>query len=144
MPELAEVEYYRRQWDPGVGQEILRVQLHAGKRIFRESNPREIVRALAGSRFLRSSSWGKQMLFEFSGGNWIGIHLGMTGTLRIEAPWVRPESMITSPSIRRNAPWSFATPGFLGAFVFTTENLPHPGGALAGPIFIPRLSINVF
>jgi len=46
MPELAEVEYYRRQWDPGLRQKVLRVQLHAGKRIFRGSNPREIVRAL--------------------------------------------------------------------------------------------------
>jgi formamidopyrimidine-DNA glycosylase len=90
MPELAEVEYYRRQWDAGVGQKILRVRLHA-KRIFRGSNPREIVRALTGSRFLRSSSWGKQMLLEFSGSNWIGIHLGMTGKLRIEPPGIRPE-----------------------------------------------------
>ncbi|MEY2528221.1 MAG: hypothetical protein QOJ05_311, partial [Verrucomicrobiota bacterium] len=27
MPELAEVEFYRRQWDPGLGQKIQRVQL---------------------------------------------------------------------------------------------------------------------
>jgi formamidopyrimidine-DNA glycosylase len=91
MPELAEVEYYRRQWDHGLGQKIRRVQLHSGKRIFRGSNPREIVRKLTGCRFLRSSSWGKQMLFEFSGGNWIGIHLGMTGTLRTEGSGFRPE-----------------------------------------------------
>ena len=31
------------------------------------------------------------MLFEFSGGNWIGIHLGMTGKLRTEAPGFPPE-----------------------------------------------------
>ena len=91
MPELAEVEFYRRQWDPGLRQKIVRVQLHARKWIFRGSNPRVIVRELTGSRFLRSFAWGKQMLFEFSGGNpetigarenirsWIGIHLGMTG-----------------------------------------------------------------
>jgi formamidopyrimidine-DNA glycosylase len=91
MPELAEVEYFRRQWDPGLGQKILRVQLHAAKRIFRGSNPRALARALTGSRFLRSESWGKQMLFEFSGHNWIGIHLGMTGKLRVEPPGFRPE-----------------------------------------------------
>jgi len=91
MPELAEVEFYRRQWDPGLGQRIVRVQLHARKRIFRGSNPRALVRELTGSRYLRSFGWGKQMLFEFSGGNWIGIHLGMTGKLRIEAPGFRPE-----------------------------------------------------
>jgi formamidopyrimidine-DNA glycosylase len=91
MPELAEVEYIRRQWDPGLRQKILRVQIHAAKRVFRGSNPRALVREIAGSRFLHSESWGKQMLFEFSGGNWVGIHLGMTGKLRIEPSGFRPE-----------------------------------------------------
>ena len=91
MPELAEVEFYRRQWDPGLGQRIVRVQLHARKRIFRGSNTRALVRDLTGSCYLRSFAWGKQMLLEFSGGNWIGIHLGMTGKLRIEGPGFQPE-----------------------------------------------------
>jgi formamidopyrimidine-DNA glycosylase len=91
MPELAEVEFYRRQWDPGLGQQIVRVQLHGRKRIFRGSNTRALAHELTGSRYLRSFAWGKQMLFEFSGGNWIGIHLGMTGKLRVEPPKFRPE-----------------------------------------------------
>jgi formamidopyrimidine-DNA glycosylase len=92
MPELAEVEFYRRQWDPGLGQKVTRVQLHATKRIFRGSNPRNLAREITASRFLRSSSWGKQMLFEFSGDNWIGIHLGMTGKLRVEPTTFRPDN----------------------------------------------------
>jgi formamidopyrimidine-DNA glycosylase len=92
MPELAEVEFYRRQWNPGLGQKVGRVQLHPQKRIFRGSNPRSMARELTGRRFLRSFAWGKQMLFEFSGGNWIGIHLGMTGKLRVESPGFRPEN----------------------------------------------------
>jgi formamidopyrimidine-DNA glycosylase len=92
MPELAEVEFYRRQWDPGLGQRIARVQLHARKRIFRGSNSRALAGELTGSRYLRSFAWGKQMLFEFSGGNWIGIHLGMTGKLRVEPPGFGPEN----------------------------------------------------
>jgi formamidopyrimidine-DNA glycosylase len=91
MPELAEVDFFRRQWDPGIGQIIVRVQLHARKRIFRGSNTRALGRELTGTRYLRSSGWGKQMLFEFSGDNWVGIHLGMTGKLRIEPPDFRPE-----------------------------------------------------
>ena len=31
------------------------------------------------------------MLFEFSGENWLGIHLGMTGKLRVEPRGFRPE-----------------------------------------------------
>ena len=91
MPELAEVEFFRKQWDPGLRQKIMAVQLHPRKRIFRGSDPRQIVTLLTGRRFLRSYARGKQMLFEFSGGNWIGIHLGMTGKLRTEPAGFRPE-----------------------------------------------------
>lgn len=91
MPELAEVEFYRREWDSGLGKKIVAVQLHPRKRIFRGSDPRELARQLTGRRLLRSFAKGKQMLFEFSGGNWIGIHLGMTGKLRTEPPGFRPE-----------------------------------------------------
>jgi formamidopyrimidine-DNA glycosylase len=91
MPELAEVEFFRKQWDPGLGQKIFTVQLHPRKRIFRGSDPRKIVEHLTGHRLLRSHARGKRMLFEFSGGNWIGIHLGMTGKLRTEPAGFRPE-----------------------------------------------------
>lgn len=91
MPELAEVEFFRKQWDRGLGQKIVAVQLHPRKRIFRGSDPRKIVEHLTGRRYLRSYARGKQMLFEFSGGNWIGIHLGMSGKLRMEPAGFRPE-----------------------------------------------------
>ncbi|MEO5720127.1 MAG: DNA-formamidopyrimidine glycosylase family protein [Chthoniobacterales bacterium] len=91
MPELAEVEYYRKQWDAGLGARVRAVQLHALKRIFRGADPREIKTCLTGSRLLRSTARGKQMLFEFSHGNWLGLHLGMSGTLRTEPNNFRPE-----------------------------------------------------
>lgn len=90
MPELAEVEYYRKQWDAGLGSRIKAVQLHAQKRIFRGSDPEEIRRCLTSAQLLRSTARGKQMLFAFSGGNWLGLHLGMSGTLRTEAASFRP------------------------------------------------------
>jgi formamidopyrimidine-DNA glycosylase len=83
MPELAEVEYYRSQWDPGIGAKVLAVDLHADKRIFRGTDTRGIERELAGAKLLESEARGKQMAFRFSGGNWLAIHLGMTGKLRV-------------------------------------------------------------
>lgn len=91
MPELAEVEYFRRQWDPGLNQPIREVALHGEKRLFRGSDPQEIIRVLTGARLLRSEGKGKQMLFHFSGGAWLGIHLGMSGGLRTEAADFQPE-----------------------------------------------------
>ncbi len=91
MPELAEVEYYRKQWDAGVGQKIAAVQLHARKRIFRGADTRSLVRQLTGARLQRSVARGKQMLFFFSGDNQLGLHLGMSGTLRTESSDFRAE-----------------------------------------------------
>jgi len=80
MPELAEVEYYRKQWDPGLGETVARVSVHPRARVYRDT-PAAALRGLAGRRLLRSFAHGKQMLFEFSGGTWLGIHLGMSGKL---------------------------------------------------------------
>ncbi len=91
MPELAEVEYYRKQWDSGVRKQIVRVEAHTQKRIFRETDVRGLVRLLPGRRLIGSEARGKQMLFRFSSGNWIGIHLGMTGKLSAEPPGFRPD-----------------------------------------------------
>ena len=84
MPELAEVEYFRKRWDAGVGERITALQLHGEKRVFRETNVKAITSQLVRQKFLGSKAYGKQMRFKFSGNNWLGIHLGMTGNLRIE------------------------------------------------------------
>ena len=86
MPELAEVEYYRKQWDAGIGAKVLRVELHADKRIFRGTDTDAMLREVPGARLLASEARGKQMAFQFSRGVWIAIHLGMTGKLRVEPP----------------------------------------------------------
>ena len=85
MPELAEVEYFRKRWDPGIGDRVIAVQLHAEKRIFRGTDVAALKRQLTKQRLLRSTARGKQMLFVFSGDNCLGIHLGMSGKLRTEA-----------------------------------------------------------
>lgn len=82
MPELAEVEFYRKQWDGGRKQKIASVHLHAAKRIFRGVPTALLQKTLAGAALLDSQAHGKQMLFRFSKNAWLGIHLGMTGKLR--------------------------------------------------------------
>jgi len=53
MPELAEVEYARKRWDPGLNHEVLAVELHAKKRIFRGTDTRALRRHLVRQKFLR-------------------------------------------------------------------------------------------
>ena len=103
MPELAEVEWYRKQWDCGRGEKIVDLNLHARKRVFRGTDTRALLRHLMGETFFGSEARGKRMLFKFSGDNpeiigaresirsWLGIHLGMTGSLRVEPANFRPD-----------------------------------------------------
>jgi formamidopyrimidine-DNA glycosylase len=90
MPELAEVEWYRKQWDAGRGHVIGDLALHARKRVFRGTNTRELQRRLAGAKYLSSARSGKRMLFKFSDDNWLGVHLGMTGRIHVAPPNFRP------------------------------------------------------
>ena len=101
MPELAEVEWFRKQWDTGRGGEIVDLSLHARNRVFRGTDVRELQRRLISEELLSSHARGKRMLFTFSGNNpetiarenvrsWLGIHLGMTGKIRVESANYRP------------------------------------------------------
>jgi formamidopyrimidine-DNA glycosylase len=85
MPELAEVEFFRKQWEPGLGKRVQEALIHEGKRVFRGVDPEALTAALKGAKLVDSQTRGKQLLFRFSGGAWIGIHLGMSGSLRREA-----------------------------------------------------------
>jgi formamidopyrimidine-DNA glycosylase len=91
MPELAEVEYFRRQWDSGVGSRVIGVAAHLEKRVFRGSDVAALEKALTGARLVGSEGNGKQMLFRFSRGVSLGIHLGMSGRLRVEAAVIKPD-----------------------------------------------------
>jgi len=90
MPELAEVEWFRKQWDAGRGREVVDLSLHARNRVFRGTDARELQQRLIGQKLLSSHARGKRMLFKFSGDNWLGIHLGMTGKIRVESANYRP------------------------------------------------------
>ncbi len=84
MPELAEVEYYRRQWSPGLRRKVLHAEWNARSRVFRGAGS-DLMPTLGGATLLSSQAHGKQMLFRFTNQCWLGIHLGMTGSLRVEA-----------------------------------------------------------
>lgn len=85
MPELAEVDYYRRLWNPGLGHVITRVRLHPKAAIFRGTSATVLARRLDGALLQSSEAAAKQMLFRLTAADdiplWLGIHLGMTGEL---------------------------------------------------------------
>lgn len=86
MPELAEVEFFRRRWDEAArGQRIASIHTHDGKKLFRRIPVTTFHRVLTGAKLVSSETTAKQMLFRFSGDVWLGIHLGMSGALHVES-----------------------------------------------------------
>lgn len=86
MPELAEVAYYAKQWNAGLGQVVRKVSVHAQARVFRDlENPERLAQQIEGKRYAEHRTHGKQMFFRF-GDVWLLGHLGMTGKL-----WVAPK-----------------------------------------------------
>ena len=82
MPELAEVEFFRKRWHrAGHGRRVVRVLTHEKKKLLRGLDLPRLHRALTGAKFISSTAEAKQMLFRFSGDAWLGIHLGMSGEL---------------------------------------------------------------
>jgi len=86
MPELAEVDFYRKQWQCGENQKILAVELHPHSRVLRGADTKALHRTLTGAVLQGSEAHGKQMFFRFSRSGWMGLHLGMTGKLSVEPP----------------------------------------------------------
>lgn len=131
MPELAEVEWFRKQWDAGRGHQIVDVRAHSRKYVFRGTDGDVLSRNLMGQKLLRSKRSGKQMLFEFSDENpettgarenvrgWLGIHLGMTGKTHVGSSNFQPGKHDHLVLYQRERALVFTDPRQLGQVRFT-------------------------
>jgi formamidopyrimidine-DNA glycosylase len=140
MPELAEVEFYRRKWHAGVGDRVARVHLHGGKRIFRGIDVDRMTEILTGAVLRTSAAHGKQMLFGFTKQAWLGIHLGMTGELRVEPAAYPPAKHDHLVLYQKKRALVFNDPRLFGRVHFSHEKGP-PGWWQALP---PRIDAPEF
>lgn len=120
MPELAEVEFFRKRWAAGHGAKVLGVRLHEGKKVFRGTSTSQLKKKLTGATLLGSETAAKQMLFRFSGGGWVGIHLGMSGELRVEAPDYPPAKHDHFILVQKRRQLVFNDPRMFGRVLFAT------------------------
>ncbi len=93
MPELAEVDHARRQWDPGFGAKVREVVIpKPAVRVLRGTDIDALTNGITGQNLTASEASGKQMVFRFGKkqDRWLGIHLGMRGRLRVEPPKFDP------------------------------------------------------
>jgi formamidopyrimidine-DNA glycosylase len=144
MPELAEVEFYRRQWDPGLRATVERVALHAAKRVFRDEDTERLAEVLTGARLLDSEARAKQMLFRFSGRGWLGVHLGMTGALRVEASGFVPGKHDHLVLFQRKRALVFGDPRQFGRLRFHEGKEPPPWWTtLPPPVTSPEFTLEL-
>ncbi len=90
MPELAEVEHYRRQWLPALSDTVKSAYLRQHARVFRDTEPGQVAEAVKGRPFREAHAHGKQLLFRFGGDTWLHVRLGMAGKLERGDPAMVP------------------------------------------------------
>ncbi|MCE9608988.1 MAG: Fpg/Nei family DNA glycosylase [Chthoniobacter sp.] len=144
MPELAEVEYYRKEWDAGLRRTITRVAVHAEKRLFRGGDMTRLAAQMPGAKLLGSEARAKQMLFRFSRDLWLGVHLGMTGKLRAEPPDFAPGRHDHLVLFQKSCALVFTDPRMFGRVLFHEGRQPPAWWtalppAVTAPEFTPEL-----
>ncbi len=84
MPELAEVESYRRLAEPLVGRRVTEVAAPDAWYLKRGLTPRTAGAALKGRRLVGVRRIGKLLLVDTDGGPVVGLRFGMSGRLLVD------------------------------------------------------------
>lgn len=82
MPELPEVEIYRRHVERNALNQRVRHVRVLDRRILRDVNDRALEAALVGRRFLETRRHGKHLFVGTGKAPWLYLHFGMTGDIR--------------------------------------------------------------
>ncbi|HEU5161615.1 MAG TPA: DNA-formamidopyrimidine glycosylase family protein [Thermoanaerobaculia bacterium] len=81
MPELPEVEIYRRRFEACALRRRIEGLEVTDERILHRTTERALRAGLAGERFLATRRHGKHLFARASGGAWLYLHFGMSGDL---------------------------------------------------------------
>ena len=82
MPELPEVETIRRDLEKeSVGKRIKTVEVTGTRSIRRHTNKKQFIARLEGRKIVGVDRKGKYLLVKLEGGDYLVIHLGMSGQL---------------------------------------------------------------
>lgn len=143
MPELAEVEFFRKRWHlAAVGERVAAVLTHDRKRLLRGLNLPEFHRALTGARLESSHAAAKQMAFRFSGDVWLGIHLGMSGELKVAALDYSPGKHDHLVLVTEGHTLVFTDPRMFGRIEFHIgSDVPRWWSRIAPPILSPAFTV---
>jgi formamidopyrimidine-DNA glycosylase len=143
MPELAEVEFYRKRWAiAATGARVEGIHTHDRKKLLRALDLKALRAALLGATLESSSAAAKQMLFRFSGGAWLGLHLGMSGELSVAPPDHVPGKHDHFVLVTARHALVFRDPRMFGRILFHLGPEPPPWWTKIAPsILSPEFSL---
>ena len=91
MPELPEVETYRRDLTPELSGRAIQSAQVFWPRIIAAPSPSEFKTQIAGQQFHKFGRRGKYLLLHLTSTNTLIVHLRMTGEIHIYGPSVEPD-----------------------------------------------------
>lgn len=87
MPELIEVEYYRRLAERALGRTIVDVDARDAWFLKRGTSAEQLRAVLPGRRATAARRVGKLLLVDLDDGTVLGLRFGMTGRLVVDGTW---------------------------------------------------------
>lgn len=131
MPELAEVEYYRRLAETALHREITKVDAPDAWFLKGGLTAAGLRRAVVGRPFTEARRIGKLLLLETGGGPVVGLRFGMTGVLLVDRSRGVDELLYSS---RRDEPaWDRVTFRFLDGGDLRIRDPRRLGGVVLDP-----------
>jgi formamidopyrimidine-DNA glycosylase len=97
MPELPDVELYKRRLDAHALQRKIDAVAVSDARILGDLKQAHFVERLKGNRLERSRRHGKHLLVQLARDGWLTLHFGMTGDLRYVEP---PDAEVSYDRVR--------------------------------------------
>lgn len=134
MPELPEVESYRRRFDAqAIGRTVGAVEItDAG--VLRGSSPEDLTCAAEGRAFSEVRRHGKILFARLGDGPWLILHFGMTGDLVLVAPDEEsPEHARVIFTFRDGGRLAFVNPRKFGWLELAEDVQSHLDGTDIGP-----------
>jgi formamidopyrimidine-DNA glycosylase len=131
MPELAEVEYYRRLAERALDREITKVDAPDAWFLKSGLTAPRLRSALRGNRFTAARRTGKLLLLDTAGGPAVGLRFGMTGRLLVDGR-AGVDDLLYS-SVRDEPAWDRVTFRFADGGSMAVRDPRRLGGVLLDP-----------
>ena len=131
VPELPEVEQYRRLAETAVDRAVASVETPDTWFLKAGTTPAALRRVLVGHRFTAARRIGKLLLLDTDGGPTVGIRFGMTGTLLVDG--ARGVDQLLYAPTRHKRTWDRCTVRFDDGGTLTVHDPRRLGGVMLDP-----------